>query len=674
MRVPVYRAICAPVLFVTLQSTGLAQQQFPYFKITGYEGYVSAGAQSDSSTIVTPGLNNTQPTTRTEKQTDDRIEASVMTHGYIYHPKFMQLDIGVGLVSAISTTQNDDVKTRNREPLYNFSLHAAVLPEKPLHGTFFYEHINSTPPLDSGGSFNQLNNKYGFTVASMAPLSPVAVDLAVTREENDGSGATRFVNDHINRITLNASRSIADAGLTQLSYQIFQQDSSSGSTNLPIYQSKQDSQAISIDTRLKLGKERNYDVNNRIEYSTQKYELAHGPTPQIDDLRFQLGFRGIHGSDWITYANYQAGRNQQDTLTTSTDSANGGVTWSVTKNWDVSGGLHSNKSVAPQLSADSRGIDGSTRYQKALPIGTGTVNYNLRYEQQDQTANAAQINIVGERLSLTQTNWVNLTRTRVTGGSVTVRNSSRTQLFIENIDYILSVVGKTTRVQRLISGSILDGEVVLVDYGIDTGGTYSSTQFDQGLGLTWTVSRLLEVYFRYAESTPTVTSGEPSNPLLEFKSRLYGLRSNVPLFRSFDMSLVTNLEREDRQDSEAPFVRTDAEMYVHGEAPIGLANNYQIGTRRTRVTADIAAQSVEQTSYDMTFGIRVSNALTVSTTALIQHDSGGLEKRDRKTATIRALWRYRKLSISADLARTNESQGSYSRDRTFGHLTVRRDF
>jgi hypothetical protein len=41
---------------------------------------------------------------------------------------------------------------------------------------------------------------------------------------------------------------------------------------------------------------------------------------------------------------------------------------------------------------------------------------------------------------------------------------------------------------------------------------------------------------------------------------------------------------------------------------------------------------------------------------------------------MRALWRFRQLTLTGDLSRTRETQGSYVRERTAGNLILRREF
>jgi hypothetical protein len=553
-----------------------------------------------------------------------------------------------------------------------------VLPEKPLHGTLYFDQVNSSPAIGAGESYNLENDKYGFTLALLAPLSPVEMDMDVSKETRKGSGLTQSTDDQIDRLNFNARRQLGALGTVQANYQTMGQVSNSVVVGLQNQTSQQDYQSTSVDTRLKLGAERNYDLNNHIEHSTQKYAYGVGRASDIDDLRFQADYRGYHDANLTSYGNYQYSRNQQNEFSTTTDSAGGGATWVAAKNLDLSAGATGSKISATQMSSTDSGINGSARYERELSIGKGTFNYGVQYGQHDQVATAAQTNITDERIILTATTTVSLARKNVILGSVKVFkvvNGLRTNIEYSPIDdYDLTVIGNTTQVRRRISGNILEGEQVSVDYTFDNGGTYSSTQLDQSLGFTWTVSRMLDIYVRYSDSAPSVTSGFITTPLSATQSRWYGLHSLVPLSSRYDLTATGNLEREDHEDSIAPYVRTSADLFLRGELPFKMNNYYQIGVRRYRIDAQISAQNVDQTDYELSLTSQVDTGLNISLAALIQSDTGGLDVRENKALTARAMWRYRRVSATADISRTMETQGLYSRDRTVARFFLKRDF
>ncbi len=670
---PVARAIAVLLLLGGLQPLCQAQPEFASFKMTGAEGFVGVTAQSNSAVTDTPDGSNQGTNRLSQRQTDLRFETSLMTHSYIYHPKLLSLDVGLGLVSAWGRSEYDGVSSSRREPLYNLSAHATLFADKPAHGTLFYDRLNTTPSIDPGEIFNQQNTRYGWTAAVTPPWSPVVTSLAMTREHNQGTSSTRVVDDQIGRLEFKAERTLPNNGRTQFSYYALQQISGSGSLNLPLLESHQDVKNLSLDTRLRFGAELPYEIGNRIDYSRQEYRQAMAYSPVVRDLRVMFDYNGALNKQLRTFANYQFSRTRQDEFATFSDAASARANWAATKELNLGTGVHLNDARSSQFTSHAQGVDGSVNYARELPLGSVQASYSLQFEKRNQTASDSQVTILGERITLPSTTAVALSRRLVTASSLVVQNATRSQTFVEGIDYALTVVGVTTRVQRLLSGNILDGEEVLVDYTFDIGGTYASTQTDQGLSLNWALSRMFSVYARYNSSTPRLDSGQPTAPLNTVRVRIVGARADVPLSSRIDLVAGGMVERENHDETISPYVRDAAEAYLQGEFPMDWGNNYRLGARRSRITADNALQNSDLVSYDLQLGLRL-NGVNLNAFGLYERENGGLEPRVRKTATLKAQWRYRRLGLSADLSRTQESQGLYARDNTIGRVDLRRDF
>jgi hypothetical protein len=285
--------------------------------------------------------------------------------------------------------------------------------------------------------------------------------------------------------------------------------------------------------------------------------------------------------------------------------------------------------------------------------------------------------VIGERVVISKSQWVSLLHPNIDIASIRLVDPTRTVTFVYPDDYLIESLGTATRIRVAISTTnpLFANETaeVLVDYSYDNGGTYGSTQVDQSLDFTWTLSPQLNMFTRYADSAPRVSSGNPTTPLNQVKSFWYGLRATVPLSVRHDLVLTANLDQEDRRETISSYIRTSGEFYLRGEFPIDFSNDFRVGVRRVRLTADIPTESMDQTSYELAFGWRTSNGLNLVANALMETDSELLTERDRKSLSLRAMWRYRRFYASADLVRTRETQNLYSRDRTVGRLTLRRD-
>jgi hypothetical protein len=389
-----------------------------------------------------------------------------------------------------------------------------------------------------------------------------------------------------------------------------------------------------------------------------------------------------------SFANLQSNRTAQDLFFNNSNAISGGAIWTIAKDFDVTGGAHVNNAQATQFSNRSIGVDATTRYSRPLAVGTGAVNYSVRYEKLDQTASSPFSPVFKERVTITKTKDSPLTYRNVNVSTIKVWNSNCTVVDASTVDrycvlgqdYDIVQLGTTTSLRMALGTTTFptDSSEVFVDYEYENGGTYGSAQVDQSLSFTWTLSPQFNVFARYSDSNPKVTSGNPSIALNQVRSIWYGLRATVPVSVRYDLVFTGNLDQENRRDANqgdtnSSYVRTSGEFYLRGELPSGFSNDYRAGMRRVRLVAEIATQSVDQTSYELAFGWRTGNGLNMVASALRERDSELLTERDRSTLSLRALWRYRRFFASADLERTRETQDLYARDRTVGRLTLRRD-
>jgi hypothetical protein len=141
-----------------------------------------------------------------------------------------------------------------------------------------------------------------------------------------------------------------------------------------------------------------------------------------------------------------------------------------------------------------------------------------------------------------------------------------------------------------------------------------------------------------------------------------------------DIQVGGFIEQENRRETVSPFVRTEGELYVQGELYPFYNADFRLAAHRTSITADSVYQTSKLTGLNMALGWRTGMGLRLSATALFERDTGGLELRERRTGTLRATWQIRRLTLTADLLRSRETQGGVVRDRTVGSVLLRRDF
>ncbi len=647
-------------------------QEIAPFRLTGIDGYIVARYLSDDSR--TSGQTGSAES-RT-RQSNMIEEIFLMTHSYVYHPSLLSLDLGGGPVIDKGGYGADGMATNSKRQMFNFSGRATVLRDKPYTGVLFYDRQNQTQSMGPAQVMLTENTRYGATVSLLSPVTPAPIKLELTRSENQGRGAEQVIDDRIDQVRLRMDANVGKRGSSAFQYVGTRQDSVSGSSGLPIQTSKSSSDGAHLDTRLKFGARNEYDLSNMVTLNTSRYSIGQSALVRLQDFGFGLDLRGRQSDDLQTYGRYNFNTTKQDAQETTANSASAGLSYRLTPELSGALAMRGNNTQTSQLSATLYGIDGSAHYRKTLPLGEATAGYSFAYSRRDQQASARQSRVLGERVTLAGTSSVALLQEQIAADTLIVSNLTRTQIFVEGLDYVLSPLGLRLRIQRVLGGNILDGQEVVADYAYATGGTYAVNQLDNTINLSWGLKNYLGVFLRYADTAPQLASGTPTSPLNPGRSMLYGSRAELPLsLLSQEILIGGRAEREDRHEVVSPYTRASLDIYAQTDLPLVSYGNIRIGKRQMQVDYEYSpAQGVKLAAYDLRLWSRVGYGVNLSAEASRERDTGTPVARERSTVSVKAQWHRRKLRFTFDLTRVRDAQGAAERTRTYGQIVLRRDF
>jgi len=651
---------------------GRRTQEIAPFRLTGIDGYAVARYLSDeNSTSAQAGSAASR-----SRQSSMSEEIFLMTHSYIYHPTLLTLDLGGGPVFDNSSADGDGFVTKSKRRMINFSGRATILRNKPYTGALFYDRHNQNQNIAPAQVILTENTRYGFNASLLSPFTPVPLHMELTRMENQGTGADQIIEDRIDQLRIGLDASVGKLGRTAFQYVGTRQDSLSGSSFLPRQASHYKNDNVNLDTRLNFGVRNAYQLSNAVTYNSTQFTVGQGNLTQLKDFHLDLDLRGWHSAKLQSFARYSNNSSRQDEQEAKLNSASAGITFRL--NPELSGSLGASGEInkSTQLNSTVYGIDGSATYRRALPLGEATAGYIFAYTQRDQQAAEDQARVIGERLTLTGTNQVTLGNDLIIASTLIVSNANRTQTFVEGRDYLLSQIGLSLRIQRVIGGNILDGQEVLADYVYATGGTYAASRMDNTISLSWALRNYLSVYLRMLDSAPHLDSGTPTSPLNPVKSTLYGSRVEVPVsLLSQDLLLGGRVEREERREVISPYKRTSVDAFVQVDLPLVRNGNIRAATRHLQVDYDFSPeQGVNLVGYDLSLWARAGYGIDLSAEASRERDTGTPQARERSMLSAKAQWRKRKLQVTFDLSRVRDAQGASQRTRTYGQIMLRRDF
>jgi len=641
-------------------------QEITAFRMTGVEGWVGAEYWRDAL--------QTSDGPRTT-QTDTRAEVFLLTHSYFYHPTLLTLDLGFGPIFEHATYDTGGTTYSSSNSLYDLTARATVLKDKPYRGSVFYDHLNPTVIVAPGETIVQETTRYGFDASLLSPATSMPTTLEAWHTSNEGRGAERVIDDQIDQVNVRTSRSFGSVGDSRFSYSGVWQDSASGSPSLPIQSSSLKSNAFSLDSQFWLGEARKWQLVNPINYVTQQYRLADGQSLSTDALNASLDLRDSQSTTLQKWIRYNINAIDQDSFSSTVHALGGGVTYTPNADLTATAGLGGEIGHATDIDTVRYGFDGNVRYQRPVPIGKVSLGYGLLVGQRDQEANAPTGTVLGERITLAGTAVQPLSRERVVAGSVVVSNTTRTQTYVEGRDYLLSVVGLRTRVQRVASGDILDGETVLVDYQYETGGTYAYRQLNNMVDVGWYINSVANVRVHFLDARQTLVSGEPTNPLNSLTSWLVTAQMDLPLNGPTDLYVGGLLEWEDHQETITPYRRQSYSAYVQSTLPRISWIGARIGARLAKVDyLESTVADVDLTAYDLWAWANMPFGLELLLNIATEQDTGGPITRRYDYATLKGSWRIRRVTMSLAGSYSRDEQGSFSKRRGYTRFQVRRDF
>lgn len=677
---------CVGLLALMGSTLGWAQQagrqsprepvEIAPFRITGVDGYVLTSYVRDDVTARHPASVLEAAGESQQTLARLRMEVFLTMHSYVYHPSLLTLDLGGGPVLDDSSYAVDGTSTSSRKPLYNLSFRANVLRDKPYRGELYFERLNPTQSVGPALVLLTENTRYGGKFAMLPPAATTPLIVEASHSESQGRSSENAIDDRIDQFSMRLDRKVGTLGSTRLTFLSSRQESASGSLGLAIQGSRNQNNDLGADTRLKFGAENEYELTNIASYTTQQYSSNQSTTADRKDLRFNLDLRGRHTEDLQSYARYSFFDSRVNDQATTSNGVGAGATYVATPELSATLGAQGDHSSTGGSTATFLGVNGSANYRRALPLGTAAATYAFSVTQRDQKAAEVSARIVGESITLSGVAAVSLRIPQVITGTVAVSNVTRTQTFVEGIDYSLSVNGFTTRIERVVGGNIVDGQELLIDYLYDLGGTYALSQVDHSLNVSWGFKNYGSIFVQYHDSAPRLGSGAPTFELNPAKTTIYGARADVPLSLFFrDLMIGGRVERESRREAVSPSRRTAVDAYFQTDLPYVRGGNIRLGARRNQVDYDYKPeQRVNLAAWDLSVTTRPWWGTDFSLNATRERDTGTDIPRERTYLTAKAQWAIRRLRLSFDLTRTHEAQGGTERNRTYAQLVLRREF
>jgi len=660
---------CVVLVSILLPAIASAQEEVDLFRLTNLQAFIELFYRKSITGNQATGI---------ETDIDDfrqQIEIGVSTHSYVFHPKLLQIRLAGSLLSDRQDISREQISlppngtersgSSQKQVLLNVDTTLQFLKDKPFPTTFSYLRENPVVRTGLEGSFTQTTERYGVDF-QLRDVLPVSLSINTFRDSSFGESLDRIVDFTSDRVSIKSRKSFSSGDRIALNYEISSRNSRNGDPRRTIQETLRRSRNMALTSTWRLGSRDQFHIDQAANFNRRD-------NPDVTDINFVPRFGWIHSSTLQSRYRYSFNQSErpESMFKIRTEAASAALHYSPTQ--ESRGFIRANvdrSAEKDRLSQNAQGLSASGNYKRATRIGQLSLSLGLGYQRKDQESLVTQIGVIEEPVVLVGFNPVSLSRDFVIGDTVIVRNETGTQTYIEGVDYRLSEVGSQTQIERLINGSILDGEIVLVDYEAETGGTFEYSQIDQTINADFKFAKFHNIFLRYRNNKLTLESGFSTLPFNSVKSVEIGLREQIPL-RWSGIQLYGEARYLEQDEDINPF--NQKSILVSLQAPLPHRLKLNVSASRNIVDNLNSVEDADMSVFNANLIWQARRNLNIRVEGYYDEDTGGTILRSRSKAKLVVQWRYRQISVGMDAKYERQQQGDLKNDNYELWLRIRRE-
>ena len=586
-------------------------------------------------------------------------EFFLLTRSFIYHPGFLNMDIGGGPVFVQQQFDATLGENGDNDTLLNFLARLNFLELKSYPFSLHYERSHPSISTSLAGRFLTESDAYGIDGRMVGLMGgSTSIQFRTESRSTQGSSVGRAVDDDSDSASVLIETSYRASDHLQLKYDRLDTASASGSPGLPIFQSDISQEIVEIRSSNWLGRDDRFEISQVVRRLQQDTEAA--STTTLDDRQYLADMRWQITDKSRSYLRYRQYDTRHTLSRIETQDVELGLVQRSNENLSFESAVQYVSSGQPGFNRDITALKGSVNYTHDVGFGTLGWSASLRGSRTDQESSTADIQVFDETHVLNGTTPVDLVNEFIVAGSVTVSNAARTQVFAEGIDYRLFIVGSITSIQRLVGSNINDGETVVVDYSYETSGTAEFDSLGTGFSVNIGFLNSLNAYVRFNSQDTNLRGGEFTNPINDRNSLEVGLSASNQFLDGW--SLSGQYRHRDQNEEISPFVSDTFDVSlttnVRGRWKLTVASSLSI------VDFDNSTEDTNQISYRLGLSGRLFRRAVFSYDVAYLSDDGGSLQRDQLRHRLKFQWAYRQVRFVLSALVAEDTLGNSQNDNT----------
>jgi hypothetical protein len=602
-----------------------------------------------------------------ERDREDRLEERFIleTEGFYIHPNLLEFRLSGGVRLRQEWIDDADVEEeRNDEVFGEFDANLLFLRRSDNPITLFARRTQNVVNRQFGSSLDSTLTEYGAQVRFRWEDAPTLFQLS--RREQDQSGGGDAVEYDLAQNTFLWQTQLRLADRQRLTWDYtFDDIDESGSVRPNERYQRHD--AVAVHT-WEFGEDRSLPSRLRSEVRYYKETGAFA----TDRFRWDESLDLFHTANFQTRYDYTFEHLERAEQEQQTQRASAGLRHqlfeSLLTNADVGVSRFELKDTDFTSDEIFGGVDFD--YTKAVPLGELNAGLAMRLSRREDSEQGAPVQVIDQARTFSNGRIV-FTRRNFLPATLVITDLSGLILYVEGIDYNVTVIGDVVEIGRILGGAIAPGETVLLDYQIGPDPANTTDTFTYGVNARYDIFEGpltgLGVYVRYVDQSQEidVERGQALTPD-DVQTLIYGAEYRV-------WRLYFQAEQENRDSTLSPFDATRLEARYFDR--ISPTNALLLSAHYDRLEFG----DVDRTSEILTLDGRWNTALT--DTLRLDLYAAWRDERNSGSQDLQAweqelglTWEYRQTSVFATI-RNVMREGDTS-DTTFQTFFVglRREF
>jgi hypothetical protein len=581
-------------------------------------------------------------------------ELWVRSRAYVYHPGFLNIDFDLG-PKLVQQNYDANAGSNNKsEEFLQFHTRFNFLNLKRYPFSLYYTRLHPSVNAGLSGRFLAETNEYGLD-GRLFGSGKTSLKFALGHRDNLGEGFGRVVDSAEDGGSITINSSYWDGDTIEVEYGKNNRSSSNGSPGLPILETEVLEETGHLLTTNRFGAKDNYRFNQSYYLLNQEYESSQ--SSDLDSWRYNSSLQVQHSDSISSSLSFSADDMTRDETRSKGRRARVGINHAVREDLSYGAAVDHREIRQTGFSSDQSAADVRFNYQKAMRFGSLSLSANVAKARTDQVSTVETVRVFDEAVVLIGTVQVDLAREFVVPGTVVVRNIDKTQVYVEGFDYRLVVVGSVTRIERLISGNILDGETVLVDYEYQTSGTAKFDTLRPGASISFAFPRFVSAALRYNRQDTELLSGELTTPVNDKNVLEFSVFADFPVGSRWTIN--ADYRHTDVDEDISPSVTES--LSISAKATIWQATQLSLGAGLYQVDLERSEEDTDDLQLSLRISARPLASTSVSYGVAYARGVGGSVERSKLRHLLSIGWRYRAVAFLLRADVTDESQGTSDR-------------